>query len=249
MKISITSDIHIKEKGDEGYQYLFSFLKSPKIQNSDKVILLGDIFDLMVGNRIEYITEFEEIFQLLKKLCEKGVEVYFFEGNHDFHIDRIFKEYFSEFSNKFKFIKDDKVIINIGKTRMRLSHGDDLEVDNLSYQRYKKVIRSQFIKLLADKVVPYRFVRAIGVKASKKSRKRNNKYFNQEDKIKEKFRNYALKVQEEENIDVLICGHSHVQDFFITDNFKYINNGYAQKTNSFIYINNQNIEFISLQES
>lgn len=244
VKISITSDVHIKKMGDKGSKYFETFLNSEQVNQCDCIMLLGDIFDLMVGEHFDYIKLYEPHFKRLKELVDQGKVLYFFQGNHDFHIESTFKEYFH--SDNFQFIRDLSIQLNLNGKKVRFSHGDDIEVDNVSYQKYKKFIRSGFIKLLANKVVPFRFVKAIGDRASQKSRKHNQKYDEKKEEIKEKFRDYAKRASRIDDSEVVVCGHSHVKDHFVDSDLEYINNGYASSSNSFIYFDSEKFQFIEL---
>ena len=66
MKIVSISDVHIKTTDDERAQILTSFLSSQDAKEADEIILLGDIFDLMVGNKFQYVDKYSEIFNRLE---------------------------------------------------------------------------------------------------------------------------------------------------------------------------------------
>ena len=65
------SDVHIREKGDISCQLFLGFLNHEKTNRADVVVLLGDIFDLMVGPYTEYIEKFRSIFDRLDHLAKK----------------------------------------------------------------------------------------------------------------------------------------------------------------------------------
>ena len=118
---------------------------------------------------------------------------------------------------------------------MQSRSNTEIEIENLNYQIYRKIIRSLPIKFLANYVVPYRIVNNIGVNASEKSRNRNVKrYSSQEndEKIREKFRKVFRIEKEKRGFDILVCGHSHCRDFFVEDGV-YSNNGYFPITKAF----------------
>ena len=60
MKISTISDIHVTK--EKNYDYLLSFMNHKRVADSDIIIFLGDIFDLMVGNHQEYINDLKNSF-------------------------------------------------------------------------------------------------------------------------------------------------------------------------------------------
>jgi UDP-2,3-diacylglucosamine pyrophosphatase LpxH len=55
VKISSISDIHIKSPTDKSYALLLDFLNHKEVSDSDGVLLLGDIFDFMMGEHKEYL--------------------------------------------------------------------------------------------------------------------------------------------------------------------------------------------------
>ena len=77
MKISTISDIHVSK--DKNYDYLLSFMTNKNVLESDMIIFLGDIFDLMVGSHREYINDFKE-FLGLERLLKNKKKNYFYRG-------------------------------------------------------------------------------------------------------------------------------------------------------------------------
>ena len=54
MQVSIISDIHVRDNFCEGGNFLYKFLDKAKSRGDTDIILLGDIFDFMVGSYPEY---------------------------------------------------------------------------------------------------------------------------------------------------------------------------------------------------
>jgi UDP-2,3-diacylglucosamine hydrolase len=241
MKFVAISDVHIKEKGDDSYHLFLQFLRHPLTQQSDKIFLLGDIFDLLVGGHLEYYKRFESLFDEIVSLIKSGKKVIQLEGNHDFHfVDLI---YFIKNKHQLKdedwLYSTEPVFLN--SEGIMLAHGDEIEIENPKYQQYRSLIRSDFINLLANTLVPFRIVDKIGRRASEKSREVNsNRYDGHSDneKVKERFRRMFKELQVEHQLKNLVCGHSHCADFFETDDGIYVNNGYFPKTRLFTYYEN-----------
>ena len=76
MKISSISDIHIYDDMDERAELLTKFLNSSEVTESDVVVLLGDIFDMMVGNKSQYLDKYKEILSEIKKICKNKKLIY-----------------------------------------------------------------------------------------------------------------------------------------------------------------------------
>lgn len=232
------SDIHIKPHDQKSQEILLTFLDKSYEMNAEKIFLLGDIFDLMVGSHDEYLDQYPEIFGKIAEGIKKNINIYFFEGNHDFHL----KELWNTFSVRFNvspvhYIKDHLVLDYQGK-RVLLSHGDNSSKEDGDYRLYKSFIRSGFIKVLSTNIVPHEIVDGIGVWASGKSRKYsgNEKLF---EKIKKKYRKIAEYEAEKHRADIVIAGHSHTEDIYEFGEKTYLNNGMSLRTKKFIILDSE----------
>lgn len=245
--ISVISDVHIKLPGDEAYNLFMRFVKSPTVKKSQKVVLLGDIFDLLIGGDNKFIIDYQELFDELRLLLSEGKDVYYIEGNHDFHIEKLLEETFPE--NNFFFSRE-KIELEHNGDWILFCHGDDIEIDNPSYKRYYKFIRSETIKFLAESIIPFSITRAIGIWASARSRKKNIKqYESQKEFIKEKFRKSAEQAYNKKSYKMIVSGHSHVKDLYESKlGFVYINNGYFPQEKTFICIKEGFASFSELAE-
>lgn len=241
MKIATISDVHVKKAGDEAEKLLLRFLEHPLVLQADYVALLGDIFDLMCGPHSIYFEQFEAVFQQIDKLQANGVKIIYVEGNHDVHLKKLFSQ---KWKNNEILLTQTHVLLDDGKHRYYLSHGDDHEVDNLSYQRYKKMIFSWPLRFVANYLLPYRLLEFIGRKASQKSRKKGSKKFDAS-LVQARFREGVETTNPQANF--IIGGHSHVKDDYVLPSGAiYLNNGYALKDRSFIYIDGHDYQFVSL---
>lgn len=242
-KIVAISDVHVKKPGDTSDHILIQFLSHPEVLSADYVLLLGDIYDLMVGPHEEYLKQFHHHFELLQKLGSLGKKIYFFEGNHDVHI----KKLFSKASPNGEIVVSQAPVLELidGKVYY-FSHGDEHEVDNISYHKYIKFIRSAPLEFIANYIMPYKVINLLGENASKFSRKKGSKQFNAE-RVRARFRAGVTQTFKE-NVDFILGGHSHVQDLFTIPGTQstYINNGYAPHTKTFIHVEGHKINFFSL---
>lgn len=243
MKIAAISDVHIKSPHDEADKLLMSFLNHPRVQDSDYILLLGDIFDLMVGPHKAYLTGYNHLFARMTELHKSGKKIYFFEGNHDVHLERLFKKLWPHDEVK---ITQEPVTETIEGKKYYFSHGDEHEVDNLSYHRYIKFIRSKPLKFVADYIMPYAVLNFFGERASKMSRKKGSRKFDVEG-VRAKFRS-GVQITTQGKFDFVLGGHSHVQDQYKLPDSEtiYLNNGYALKTGTFLLIDNHQPQFVSL---
>ena len=241
MKISAISDVHVKYPGDEADQLLCRFLDHPLVKSSDVVALLGDIFDLMCGPHKQYLIDYEHLFARLDALEKSGVKVIFAEGNHDVHLANLFTQRWPQ-----KEIRptQEKVVLDLDGKSYYFSHGDEHEVENEAYQKYKKTILSPPLRFVANHIMPYRVLKYVGERASQKSRKKGTKTFDAE-KVREEFRS-GVQTTTKGEYDFILGGHSHVQDEFRFGSSVYLNNGYALKSGTFIFIDDHSPRFEKL---
>jgi UDP-2,3-diacylglucosamine hydrolase len=245
MSISVISDIHITHEGDLGTKLLSDFLEHSLVQNSNTIIFLGDIFDIMVGGHKEYIEMYPTFFTGVQNLINAGKEVLYFEGNHDLHLENTFNKIFSK---NFELITTNKIITHKNKS-IYFSH-DDIELDNTQYRTFISVMRSVPFKFLLTKLIPLSYVKYLGEKASSASRKYSSNPV--VDKYVEKTFRRSARVKAMDGHDFIISGHSHIKDLFkfkIKDrNCVYANCGYLKKSKTFIHIDTS-VELISLVDS
>lgn len=250
MKFVTISDVHIKEPGDQAETNFLKFLESDEVKDAKYIFLLGDIFDLLVGPGYKTEDRYEAVFKAIKSKIVAGKKIIQFEGNHDFH----FKKFIDKLKVKWNVdgdaweYKSEPSVYIFNEKRILFCHGDEIEVENPSYQTYRKWIRSFFIKFLANYIVPGRLVQAIGDNASKKSRERNNSRYSEDivDKeVRPRFRKAALLASKKYNADTVICGHSHCKDDY-DDEVRYLNNGYFPITKSYIYFDGKQLIIKSL---
>ncbi len=207
MKAYFISDLHIKLEDKAKGLKLIEFLQNLP-QDTTHLVLLGDVFDLWIGSHKYFIKKFPKIIAEFKKLLDRNVEIHYFEGNHDLHL--------SEFWGKQMgmFIHSDEYFFNLEGFVIRAEHGDLMNADDKSYLFLRKALRSFPINVLATRL-PGKIVEVIGDRSSRVSRFYNER-INQEykNKVKRITRDYAKKVYEEEPFDLIVTGHTHVEDDF-----------------------------------
>lgn len=237
MALYLISDIHIKMDG-QNFEILMSFL-SQDFNSDDEVFLLGDIFDLLIGPHKEYKEIYEKFFDKVDKLITDGIKIHYFEGNHDFHLERLLE------SHGIRIHKEPFVSEYFGH-KILFCHGDEIQLGNLSYKIYKNFIQSRPLNVVANYMMPFKLLNTIGMNASKQSRKRNkNRYGDPQSnlRIKESFRRAAENARDKYSVDYVLCGHSHYKDDYTWENYRYLNCGYLPYTKCFIYFDSEKIEF------
>jgi UDP-2,3-diacylglucosamine hydrolase len=144
------ADAHYPHHGDEFMAVL------QKIESGDllasQLFLMGDIFDLLFGHNKYIHTINNVVITLLNKLSRK-VEIYYFEGNHDFCLANIFpniKVYTRE---------EQPIYMSMGNQKIGLSHGDKFD-GGFCYDSYCLLLRNKFtlnmLKPFQKHIIDYR---------------------------------------------------------------------------------------------
>lgn len=236
MKIACISDVHATPD-NSAYKILLKFLDNPVVQGSSHVLFLGDIFDLMVGDFKQYQGLYNDFFSKLRIMLDRGKKIYFFEGNHDFHLEK----FYNDFDPRIVYIKDE-FKLNIKGKSFLFQHGDIVDIDNKSYKRWKSIYSSQIFRKIVEFFFPFQVVTYLGDRASKNSKKRGSKDFDRK-LFRNKYREGAAKIIKQHKVDYLICGHTHIKDNYKVDGACYINIGFPLIDLEYLYIDQDEISF------
>jgi UDP-2,3-diacylglucosamine hydrolase len=216
MQAWFVSDLHLKDLNERNSIILLRFLHSlaanPKATH---LFLLGDIFDLWVGGSAVFQKKFQNIVDEIVALKRKGIEVVYFEGNHDVHVKNFWE-------NKFSIpVWTSAQVYQLGPYKVHLEHGDLMNPDDKAYLRYRSIIRQPGTDILAD-LIPGKLLDEAGNLASRISRKKSHVRRNaQQEQIRKTIHTYADQAFAKDPFDYMITGHMHVRDEYeIKDNGK-----------------------------
>jgi UDP-2,3-diacylglucosamine hydrolase len=133
------ADSHYPHHGD-AFLDLLKKLESGELK-TPQLFLMGDNFDLLFGHN-DYIQTFsKEAIVLLQTLSQK-LEIYYFEGNHDFCLKDVFPD-IHVYSRE-----EQPMMFNLGKKKVAISHGDKYAT-GFGYDLYCKILRNKTtLKLL-----------------------------------------------------------------------------------------------------
>jgi len=204
------SDAHSNSNRKEFLEFLKK-LDSGELKVT-QLFLMGDMFDVLIGG-VSYLEEFyhDEI-ELLNRLS-KDIEIYYFEGNHDFCLEKLFPQI-----NIISF-KNQPVNALYHDKKLLLSHGDSFE--GSLYRIFHTVLRSAFIVSLLnliDKTVKNKLSKWYLKKTQNK--KICKKIENFEQIIKQKILLNDIGLSE---VDFVLEGHLHQGRGFECEEFSYFN--------------------------
>lgn len=248
MKISFLSDLHVNDPNGFELKLFDEFCNNSYTQDASHIILLGDMFDILIGEHHEYFVKYSRFFNQIIQLLDANKKVLYLEGNHDFHIEKSFKNYINEnsqYPKNFSYLKQGENI-NLGDKTYRFCHGYEVDYDNEAFKKWYRTYTSAPFELLVNRIVPFKLIDFIGSKASGNSKKRGKKTFNF-DFAKKKYIAGAKAFIDEVKVDGVICGHTHIQENYVyPDKTTYLNCGYPKKDKNFLYYADGEFRFINL---
>lgn len=201
------SDIHLKEKDEVNAQVFIRFLRNLREEGKvTHLFLVGDIFDLWVGPHGYFIEKFHPVVEEIDRLVQKRVEVHYFEGNHDLHLQKYWED---KLGVK---VHCEPQMFDIAGIRIRVEHGDLIDPEDRGYRFLKWTLNTPAMKILAHKM-PERIVSLIGENASQASRHYTTytKTITAQDVI-QKIRQHAYRVVPKDPFDLMVTGHLHIRD-------------------------------------
>ena len=201
------SDIHIMSPECPRARTFLTLLRSLSgASNVSHLVMLGDIFDLWVADHDYFVDGYREIVDEIRRLKDDGVDISYFEGNHDLHL-----RYFWEDRLGIT-VHDGPTQVRLGNRTVRLEHGDQMDPDDKGYIFLRWFLRTPVIRFLV-RHLPGALIRRIGDRASAASRDytSNTKTIDRDDAMA-KIHAHARKVHAERPFDLIISGHVHVRD-------------------------------------
>lgn len=208
MEAWFVSDIHLKSQNERNGQSLLRFLRSilSGERKANYLFLLGDIFDLWVGDHQAFAQQYSGIVDTLKQIALTSTKIIYVEGNHDLHIVEFWKRYGID-------VIVDPKHFDLDGYRVRIEHGDLINPNDKTYEKYRNFVRSPIMQKVAE-IVPGEIWQGLGNFLSQQSRKKSSvrREQNQEE-FRAMIRVYSEKVYDQEmHFDLIVTGHMHIQD-------------------------------------
>ena len=144
MRKIFIADAHLRSPKDANYRTLIRFLETLP-RDTDTLYLLGDLFEFWVGHPGTVYSHYREFIDCLKAVRGRGVRIVYFEGNHDFHLDRFFEE---ELQAE---VYTTGAVLEIAGRQVYLCHGDQINRQDYRY----RVFRLAFHNPVAKALLPF----------------------------------------------------------------------------------------------
>lgn len=133
------SDLHLSAGAPRTARAFEAFVAGPA-RDAKALFILGDLFELWVGDDMLGTPFAARVAAALRTLGEHGVAVYVMHGNRDFLLKRGFAA-----ASGAVLLPDPTVLTAFGQ-RVVLSHGDALCTADTAYQRYRRVTRMGLVQ-------------------------------------------------------------------------------------------------------
>lgn len=192
------SDMHLDTSRPAISQLFLDYIKAHAPQ-ADALYLLGDIFEVWLGDKVS-LEDYPEVISTLKELSDQGLAIYVMRGNRDFLFgDRFQKATGAKLLN-------DPALIDLYGTQTLLTHGDLLCTDDINYQKYRRIATNKAVQWLALHCIPDRYKRRIASNMREASRRAQSKKQSQimdvnDGEVRDWFKRY--------NVKQMIHGHTH----------------------------------------
>lgn len=197
------ADVHlgldVNDPADREARFV-GFLRSIPAEKTEAVYLLGDIWDFWYEYRDVVPKGYVRVLAALVALMDAGVNVYFFQGNHDVWT----YSYFEQLGMK-RLVQP--ALVEIGGKRFCLGHGDGLGPVPRGYRILRGIFHCRLLQVLFSTLHPWIAFR-IGNAWSRKNRlARHEEYVYKG--ASEPLTVFAEEFSAKNRVDFFIFGHYH----------------------------------------
>ena len=202
MKTFFVSDVHLGlQVGDPaGRERRFADFLLGLPEDTDALYLLGDIWDFWYEYRDVVPKGYIRVFSALQSLMDRGVKVYFFQGNHDVWT----YSYFEELGMK---RLEQPFLVEIGGKRFCLGHGDGLGPVPSGYRFLRGLFHNRVAQFLFSMLHPWIAFR-FGNGWSRNNRLAHNQEYEFRGKDEPLYK-FAEEFSARNDVDYFIFGHYH----------------------------------------
>ena len=206
MALYFISDLHLRGDVEPKARAFAAFLAKETCAG-DIVVLGGDIFDLFVGDKAFFRTVFAGVITAIKGAASRGAQVYFLEGNHDFHVRAVFS------GDAPVDVRTDEFALEWDGKKIWVCHGDEINRRDYGYLFLRFITRTWFFRALLG-ALPGSWIAAIGGWSSGVSREYSDVARADAGRIEATralFREYA-RAKTSAGFALVLIGHSHIAD-------------------------------------
>lgn len=193
----ILADLHLREDAPHITQHLLAL--EARLLKADALYILGDFVEAWVGDDAPILPPIQPAFDLLKRLSNAGIPLFFQHGNRDFMIGRALATRLG-----FKLLPD-VYITELYGHRVALLHGDTLCTDDLPYQAMRRKLRHPLVKFVL-RHLPLKTRTKLAAKLRERSKQATGQ---KADGIMDVNTQAVNQTMQQQGVAVLIHGHTH----------------------------------------
>lgn len=136
-QLFIASDLHITSDQDLRGQRFLQLLKIIEKSSAEALVLVGDVFDFILGSNRFYRRKFTAFGEGLERVAQSGTRVIFIEGNHEYDLKKLDWQ-------GVEFVDERDFILTLKQgTKLAFTHGDQVYAPK-AYQHFRKVVKSRW---------------------------------------------------------------------------------------------------------
>lgn len=144
MRAIFISDLHLSER-DPVTQARFDAFMQLAAPGADALYVIGDLLHVWLGDAMLAGDAYAlAVTQQFKALSQAGTRVFIARGNRDFMIGREFTDAAGAT------LLAAETVINLGDKRVLLMHGDELCIDDVRYQRARRILRMDTFRIIGN---------------------------------------------------------------------------------------------------
>ncbi|MCG7543105.1 UDP-2,3-diacylglucosamine diphosphatase [Pseudoalteromonas sp. MM17-2] len=192
------ADLHLSSNQPEITGAFFDFLDKEIDQQVDALYILGDFFEVWVGDDASDAFS-DDIAARLKQLADQGIAIYFTHGNRDFLLGQRYAQ------KAGMTLLAEQTVIDLYGTQVLLLHGDEMCTQDLEYQRFRRKSRGWWWPRLML-AMPLWYRRRVAKKARAKSKQSQQ---HKATEILDVERSAVLDTFSKHQVRIMIHGHTH----------------------------------------
>ncbi|MCF8177222.1 MAG: UDP-2,3-diacylglucosamine diphosphatase [Sulfuritalea sp.] len=131
------SDLHLRAERPDLTERFAAFLDDTAARKVKTLFILGDLFEYWIGDDDLADPFNARVCNLLRDLTVQDTHVYFIAGNRDFLIGQRFAV-----AAGLTLLKETQKV-GVGGTATLLMHGDTVCTDDIPYQQFRQMVRSE----------------------------------------------------------------------------------------------------------
>ena len=195
LKSYFIADVHLKSDDLQKRNLFLAFVRLVKKSGGD-LFILGDLFDYWANNR-QVMEDNRAVFDALHELAQSGCKIGFLIGNRDLLLGkRVLSRYGIDYLGE-------SIKLKLQGKKLFLTHGHLLYANDIEFQRYRKT--KWPIYRVLDAILPGFIENSLAKRFILKSKQ----VIESQESWRLQFSEEAIQETFNQDIETVICGHSH----------------------------------------